>query len=321
MPAAALIGGVASLAGTALSQFGADERAEQAFGRQKELMALQNQYAVQNWARENRYNTPEEQRKRLQAAGLNPDLMYGSGGVGNQAGSIDAPGAPSAPMAPAMDYSKSVDSAVQAAVGMANAKKAKSEGMAQEIHNQYLAEEITANIRNTNAAAGVSEQSSKNLEAEYNNIGLQGSILVAQLDQIRENITASKWHRLCERMATISDLFVKEADIQLKEGQFDQIRQLTPALVAQAFSAAGLSAAYSKIAGIVGDPEKAIKLFDAWVTAIGDKISSLFSGDDNGEYGDPVTLKKLVKLFGPKKKKGKKVARYINGKTVYVNVE
>ena len=147
MSASALIGGLASIAGSGISQMIAGDQAKEAFGRQKELMALQNQYAVQNWARENRYNSPVEQRKRLEAAGLNPDLMYGSGGVGNQAGSIDAPGAPSAPMAPTMDFSKAIDSAVQTAVGVANAKKAGSETLAQNIENQYNQEVLNERIQ------------------------------------------------------------------------------------------------------------------------------------------------------------------------------
>lgn len=37
------------------------------------------QYAQEMWEKTNTYNSPEEQMKRLQAAGLNPALMYGKG--------------------------------------------------------------------------------------------------------------------------------------------------------------------------------------------------------------------------------------------------
>lgn len=51
------------------------------------------QYAYQKdlemWNRNNEYNSPAEQMKRLQAAGLNPNMVYGSGSVvGNTSGSI-----------------------------------------------------------------------------------------------------------------------------------------------------------------------------------------------------------------------------------------
>ena len=47
------------------------------------------QYNVENWARENAYNTPRAQMARLQAAGLNPNLAYGEL-TSSKAGSIPA---------------------------------------------------------------------------------------------------------------------------------------------------------------------------------------------------------------------------------------
>lgn len=184
MPSAALIGGFASLAGTALSQFGADSRAEQSFQRQKELMALQNQYAVQNWARENRYNTPEEQRKRLEAAGLNPDLMYGSGGVGNMSGSIDAPGAPAAPMAQTFDYSKSVNDAVQAAVGIAQAKKAGSETIAQNIENDFLKKTLDERVESVSLQNKWTKEQTNKTKEEVDNLQQQYNLLVGQINAL-----------------------------------------------------------------------------------------------------------------------------------------
>lgn len=40
------------------------------------------------WDRQNLYNSPQEQMKRLIAAGLNPNLVYGKGAVGNTAGQM-----------------------------------------------------------------------------------------------------------------------------------------------------------------------------------------------------------------------------------------
>lgn len=43
------------------------------------------------WAMQNEYNSPQAQMQRLQEAGLNPALMYGSGAAGGNAGSIPTP--------------------------------------------------------------------------------------------------------------------------------------------------------------------------------------------------------------------------------------
>lgn len=55
---------------------------------------LQNQYNVDMWRMQNRYNSPAEQMKRLVAAGLSPNLAYGSISMGNatSAPSMVAPG-------------------------------------------------------------------------------------------------------------------------------------------------------------------------------------------------------------------------------------
>lgn len=53
--------------------------------RQKKLMKLQNDYNVAQWNRQNEYDSPAAQMQRLQAAGLNPDLVYSQLGNGQPA--------------------------------------------------------------------------------------------------------------------------------------------------------------------------------------------------------------------------------------------
>lgn len=234
MPVAALIGGAASLAGTALSQFGADSRAEQSYQRQKELAALQNQYAVENWARENRYNTPEEQRKRLQAAGLNPDLMYGSGGVGNQAGPIASPSAPSAPMAQTFDYSKSVNDAVQAAVGIAQAKKAGSETIAQTIENDYLKKTLVDRIEQVSLQNKWTKEQTKKTTEEISNLQQNYNLLVGQINalstdrQIRDKELQHWDERFYKELRSMDDAhnLSHEEYVRLRDTYDDFIRTI-----------------------------------------------------------------------------------------------
>lgn len=58
------------------------------------LAGLSNQWSVEQWNRENAYNTPEMQRQRMLAGGFNPALMM-SEGVQNLAGSSPAVSMPS----------------------------------------------------------------------------------------------------------------------------------------------------------------------------------------------------------------------------------
>lgn len=62
------------------------------------LAQMQNQWNIEQWQRENDYNSPIAQVQRLRAAGLNPDLLYG-GGISNTSASSPqmTAGAPSSP--------------------------------------------------------------------------------------------------------------------------------------------------------------------------------------------------------------------------------
>lgn len=58
----------------------------------------QKQDAIAMWQMQNQYNSPQEQMRRLKAAGLNPNLVYGNGTVANNAST------PQTPKAPASDW-------------------------------------------------------------------------------------------------------------------------------------------------------------------------------------------------------------------------
>lgn len=60
------------------------QQIDQQFQRQKELAQYQYDLNLQQWNRENEYNSPTSQLARLRAAGLNPHLIYGHGAVPNQ---------------------------------------------------------------------------------------------------------------------------------------------------------------------------------------------------------------------------------------------
>lgn len=64
----------------------------------KEMAEIQNQYNIDMWNRQNEYNSPLQQMNRLKEAGLNPNLMYSQGTVGNasSAPQMSAPNAPDA---------------------------------------------------------------------------------------------------------------------------------------------------------------------------------------------------------------------------------
>lgn len=61
------------------------------------MQQQQNKWNVEQWERNNAYNTPAQQMLRLKQAGLNPDLMYGQN-AGGAAGNSSAPAQGSNPI-------------------------------------------------------------------------------------------------------------------------------------------------------------------------------------------------------------------------------
>lgn len=74
---AGLISGVGSLGSSLISAFGGQKMS-------KDMMDYQYKLQQQAIDAQNLYNSPAEQMKRLNAAGLNPNLVYGNGVDGNQ---------------------------------------------------------------------------------------------------------------------------------------------------------------------------------------------------------------------------------------------
>lgn len=59
----------------------------------KQMYKMQRDDAIAFWNMQNEYNDPKHQMARLQAAGLNPHLVYGGSGNSGQAGPIPTPDA------------------------------------------------------------------------------------------------------------------------------------------------------------------------------------------------------------------------------------
>lgn len=106
-----LLSGLGSFGGIASSLLGA-VFGNSAYKRQLRMMReqnafqkaereSQNQWNLEQWFRENAYNTPLAQRSRLNDAGINPYMMLSGGNTGTASAlsgnSSGAPGAPSAP--------------------------------------------------------------------------------------------------------------------------------------------------------------------------------------------------------------------------------
>lgn len=125
------------------------------YATSKKLMDYQNKLNIQNWHMANEYNSPKAQMERYKAAGLNPNLVYGSLGQ-TAAGNLSSPS--SSGINPRTNFSGSVTSYMIAAAQAKNLQLQNSN--IQEQNNQ-----IRANIAKTNAETrNIEETTNKLLE-------------------------------------------------------------------------------------------------------------------------------------------------------------
>lgn len=122
--------------------------------KSKRLMKIQNKLNLENWHLQNEYNLPINQMQRLKEAGLNPNLIYGSGNaVGNSSeigkvsqGDATGPNIGSSLGSAIGNYIQLKQSAAQIDQTNANAEllreKAQTEATIRELNIQKAAESV-----------------------------------------------------------------------------------------------------------------------------------------------------------------------------------
>lgn len=156
--------------------------AKKDFERQKELMRLSHQYSLQDFAIQNSYNSPKANMQRLKDAGLNPDMVYGSGSVGVSDASVPQRGAPGSSMAETIPFNNPVLDAVSAAQGMAAAKKAGAETIGQKIQNDFDLKSFQDRLASFGKQNNKTDAEIKKLGEEAANLQQEFSVMTAQLN-------------------------------------------------------------------------------------------------------------------------------------------
>ncbi|WNK13148.1 MAG: DNA pilot protein [Microvirus sp.] len=141
------LGGLGSALTTGIEAKTAKENTDKTNQANRELAEYSYSKDLEMWNRGNVYNSPTAQMERLKTAGLNPNLVYGNGAVGNTAGNLPKYNAPT------MNYSYRPPVDPLAMIGayqnfkIQNAQydnlKAqndviKQEGISKRISNEYL---------------------------------------------------------------------------------------------------------------------------------------------------------------------------------------
>lgn len=132
------LGAATSFASNLVGSIFGNNSAKKQYEYQRKLNQEAFQHDIDMWNRQNEYNTPSAQMERLQAAGLNPNLVYGNGGATNTAS-----GAPTYNAGHAPD--------------VASARQAASSIAMQGFNTGLNAMLQQAQIRNINADTGLKD--------------------------------------------------------------------------------------------------------------------------------------------------------------------
>ena len=162
------------------------------------LAQLQNKWNLEQWNRENEYNSPAAMMKRLREGGLNPDLMYqnGTSGLTSASSPSMTAGAPSSPVdMSALGQKRTIGDAVhqglqdalvgaQIDVMKSQARKNNADAGGQEITNETLGQINQATFYKIVAEAGLSREQTRVAEKT-------GDMLISQkqhFDKLIEEI-------------------------------------------------------------------------------------------------------------------------------------
>lgn len=175
----------ASLLGGVFSYFGQKSANAAALQRMRE----QNDFAERMWREGNAYNAPYEQRKRYEAAGINPYLALGNIQAGNAQGSVSP--APPAPVGNAGAY---------LGAGVAGAANA---AVNTYLQNQLISSQVQKNLADADAVR---------TDTPY--IGRRNEADIASTEAGTEN------------MRTKTDL--DRVNILVANAELDRLKQMTP---------------------------------------------------------------------------------------------
>lgn len=211
--------GVAAMGAASINALGGmamqAARTKKQWKYQQKAMEQTRQMNLEAWNMQNAYNTPSAQMERLQAAGLNPRLIYGGGSSApNMSGPIQTPEAPA-----------------REAVGMEMPNALGAYFSARQADAQYKQTTMATELMQKNAALKDLEAGLKNLDLFKETIRSKNypSMIEAEQNQARwvslrsEELLNNEIHkgRLMDQLGTMRDKQITSLEL---DNAFKQYR-------------------------------------------------------------------------------------------------
>ncbi len=198
---AGIIGSAGNLGASIVGAFSANKMQKRQFERQKQLYEQQFKDQRQMIAEQNAYNSPANQRKLLEDAGLNPMLMYQNGSSQSIQSEVANPQVPDAPRYAgtgeiiAGGVQKGIDtmmSLAQLRLLEAQARKTNSEAAGQDISNRYTPAQYEQQLRKGEVDIDYTTHLIDKAIQDINESGSHIELNKAQIDSLTQGVAESK---------------------------------------------------------------------------------------------------------------------------------
>ncbi len=174
------------------------------------LAKMQNNWNIEQWNRENAYNSPAAQMARYKAAGLNPDLMYGQQNLAAASPEMTAgEGSQPTDLSNLANKRTIGDMAMQAAqtrLVNAQADKVENESVGQTINNEWLPKLLK----------GQTELNEADIKDKLASAGLKGKQIEVAVEQIK----------VMQQSVKESQAKIKDLQSQMENRTFQQVQAM-----------------------------------------------------------------------------------------------
>lgn len=198
---AGIIGSAGNLGASIVGAFSANRMQKLQFEQQRQLYEQQFKDQRQIIAEQNAYNSPANQRKLLEQAGLNPMLMYQNGSSQSIQSEVANPQVPDAPRYAgtgeiiAGGVQKGIDtmmSLAQLRLLESQIRKTDSETAGQDISNRYTPQQYEQQLRKGEVDINYTTHLIDKAIQDINESGSRIELNKAQVDSLTQGISESK---------------------------------------------------------------------------------------------------------------------------------
>lgn len=196
-----MIGSAGNLGASIVGAFSANNMQKRQFEQQKQLYEQQFKDQRQMIAEQNAYNSPANQRKLLEEAGLNPMLMYQNGSSQSIQSEVANPQVPDAPRYSGTGeiisggVQKGIDtmmSLAQLRLLESQIRKTDSETAGQDISNRYTPQQYEQQLRKGEVDIDYTTHLIDKVIQDINESGSRVELNKAQVDSLTQGVAESK---------------------------------------------------------------------------------------------------------------------------------